>query len=266
MNEHTHFAYFSTEPQRMHAHYHDCHQILLILKGKIEVCVNGIPHYAASGNLVIFSRYENHSIQILSPEYERYVLQIDPFAGKANKIYALLANRPEGFQNILDVSADIQEFQRLFSMITQEVQGSARMHADMLELLIQQLLIRIYRQLPPAPVSLEDNHFSYILELQHRFEANCRYPYTLESLANTYNVSPSTLSHQFKKMTGASVMDYLQSCRMALAKKYLTETSMSVSKIVDLCGFSDNSNFSRAFKKQNGMSPSRFRAFYSTLS
>lgn len=265
MNEQTHFAYFSTETQRMHVHYHDCHQILLILKGEIEICVNGIPFHASSGDLVIFSRYENHSIQVLSKEYERYVLQIDSFAGKANKIYALLVNRPEGFQNVLNISARIQEFQGVFSMITQEAQGSARMHTEMLELLIQQLLIRIYRQLPPSPISLEDDHFSYIGELQRRFETNCRYTYTLESLADTYNVSPSTLSHQFKKMTGTSVMDYLQSCRMALAKKYLTETAMSVSEIVDLCGFSDSSNFSRTFKKQNGMSPSRFRAIYTHI-
>ena len=73
MDTTAHFAYFSNEIHKKHTHYHDCHQIIFILKGSIEILVNGIPHRADSGDLVIFSRYENHSLNILSEEYERYV-------------------------------------------------------------------------------------------------------------------------------------------------------------------------------------------------
>ncbi|MBQ8793661.1 MAG: helix-turn-helix transcriptional regulator, partial [Clostridia bacterium] len=56
-----------------------------------------------------------------------------------------------------------------------------------------------------------------------------------------------------------SVMDYLLSCRIAAAKNMLAKTDKSISEIVESCGFSDNSNFNRTFKKLNNMSPSEFR-------
>lgn len=49
---------------------------------------------------------------------------------------------------------------------------------------------------------------------------------------------------------------------MANAKRMLVETDYNIGEIVEKCGFSDNSNFSRAFKKLNGLSPSDFRRKY----
>ena len=81
----------------------------------------------------------------------------------------------------------------------------------------------------------------------------------IKELAKKYNLSISSLSHQFKKITGMSVMNYLLSCRIAGAKNLLAKTDLSIGEITELCGFSDNSNFSRTFKKLNGISPTRFR-------
>ena len=82
------------------------------------------------------------------------------------------------------------------------------------------------------------------------------------SLAKKYHISSSTLSHQFKKITGVSVFEYLVSCRLALAKAQLAKTKMRINEIVEECGFCDNSNFSRTFKKSVGMTPSQFRRTY----
>jgi len=39
----------------------------------------------------------------------------------------------------------------------------------------------------------------------------------------------------------------------------LAETDWEIGTIVEECGFSDNSNFSRTFKKTTGLSPTEFR-------
>ena len=49
---------------------------------------------------------------------------------------------------------------------------------------------------------------------------------------------------------------------MAKAKQMLAETDSSIGAIVEKCGFSDDSNFSRSFKKLTGLSPSGFRKKY----
>jgi AraC-like DNA-binding protein len=42
----------------------------------------------------------------------------------------------------------------------------------------------------------------------------------------------------------------------------LAETNYSIGEIIEKCGFSDNSNFSRTFKRLTGLSPSDFRKKY----
>lgn len=48
-------VYHSAETLLKKPHFHDCHQIILVLKGKVELCVNGKTPSARAGNIVIFS-------------------------------------------------------------------------------------------------------------------------------------------------------------------------------------------------------------------
>lgn len=256
-------AYFSDNTLKKRPHYHDCHQLLLITKGQVTFCVNGASYEAKAGSVAIFSRYENHSVTLTSGTYERYVLHLSPTAAsRENRLYTLLSNRPPEFRNILDVSGQLEEFTRLFARITLEKSEPQKMGEDMLQLLVSELLILICRVIPESTVP-DKATADMVYEIQQRFENDFSRSYTLEALAKEYSVSPSSLSHQFKNVTGASVMGYLQSCRLASAKRYLTQTRLSISQIVERCGFSDCSNFSRTFRKQNGISPSAFRSRYS---
>lgn len=251
-------AYYSESPLSKQSHYHDCHQIILIIEGELEFRVNGVSRIGRAGQALIFSCYENHSITALSTPYRRYVLHIDPHAHSAEgTVYSILSNRPRGFSNAVDVSDAMEDFEAVFARAVSEYDAPGKLTEDMQKLLVSQLLIMLWRRLPsPPPFD------SAIAGIQKRFEENCSEAYSLESLAKELCISPSSLSHRFKKLTGRSVMDYLLSCRIAAAKKYLTETGMDIGEIVEKCGFSDSSNFSRTFKKLNGISPSEFRKKY----
>jgi len=251
-------GYFSNVVSEKDAHYHDCHQIVFVAKGEVRFCVNGATYNVGAGELIIFSRYENHSIRVLSDKYERYVLHLEPKVdGAEGQLYSLLINRPEGFCNVVDVADRISEFEYLFRRIADECNSTDILIDDMQQLLICQLLIMIFRTLPYRPSFNE-----MVYSIQDQFEKDCSKQYTLEGLAKRYNTSVSSLSHQFKKHTGVSVMEYLLSCRMAAAKSYLVKTDFSVGEIVEKCGFSDISNFGRVFRRQYGTTPSNFRKKY----
>lgn len=256
-------AYFSRDFLRKTDHYHDCHQILYITGGTVEIYVNNVKHIASKGSIVIFSRYEHHSIRVLSDEYERFVLEIDPFTSRTdNKLFAILSNRPDGFENIMDVSKYETEFESIFHKIVSEAHSAYVLSHEMLELLVKELLIMLYRHIPETSVFWEEEQFDIVFDLQKRFETEYEKNYSLEALAKEYHISTSSLSHLFKKMTGSSVMGYLLACRIASAENLLTETNMDIGEIVEKCGFSDNSNFSRTFKKLNQMTPTDFRRKY----
>lgn len=255
-------AYHSRDTGKKRPHYHHSHQILLILRGGIRICVNGVTQEAGPGSLVLFSRYENHSVAVLTEEYDRYVLQLDPPGDDESRIFSVLSNRPAGFCNVVDVSRCIGEFESLFQSIIREYAGGEKLAEDMQLLLARQLMILILRQMPGLPEVYEGEKYTPIFDIQRRFEKDFAGHFTLEALARDYALSVSSLSHRFKALTGVSVMDYLLSCRIAAAKRYLTDTQLGIGQIVEQCGFSNSSNFSRTFKKLTGLSPSDFRERY----
>ena len=244
-------------------HYHDCHQLLFVTQGTAQVFVNNASRLVSAGDLVMFSRLEHHAVSGQSSDYRRYTLELSPdipaMSTDGYRVYSILFNRPEGFCNILDVRGQQQEFLRIFEAIRRELQNKGPMHEDMLDLLIQQLLISIYRQTGSTFQEVDRDCVELVYKIQQLFHREYRRQLTLGELAQSYNISVSYLSHLFKTATGSSVMGYLQSCRIAEAKRCLAQTNMRVGEIVEHCGFTDSSNFSRTFRNMTGLSPTDFR-------
>jgi AraC-like DNA-binding protein len=71
------------------------------------------------------------------------------------------------------------------------------------------------------------------------------------------NRSTSTLQRQLQA-EGLSYRDVLDDTRRSLAESYLTDNKHSHAQIAFLLGFSDQSNFSRAFKRWTSMSPGQY--------
>jgi len=82
---------------------------------------------------------------------------------------------------------------------------------------------------------------------------------TLEDLAVRFKVTPSYISHSFKKLCGQNFLDYLHSLRVNYALSMLATTDMAVVDISVETGFDSFRSFSRVFKKMQGMTPSQYR-------
>ncbi|GHT69729.1 AraC family transcriptional regulator [Bacteroidia bacterium] len=89
--------------------------------------------------------------------------------------------------------------------------------------------------------------------------ANYMCPIKLPEIAAEINMSPSALSHFFKKRTSRNLIDYVNDIRLGYATKMLFETTHSINEIAFLCGFNNIANFNRVFKKSKGQTPSEFR-------
>jgi AraC-like DNA-binding protein len=80
-----------------------------------------------------------------------------------------------------------------------------------------------------------------------------------ELVSSRLNRSASTLQRQLAS-EGLSYRDVLESTRRGLAEHYLRDNKHSYAQIAYMVGFSDQSNFSRAFKRWTSMSPKQFQA------
>jgi AraC-like DNA-binding protein len=79
-----------------------------------------------------------------------------------------------------------------------------------------------------------------------------------DTVARKLHRSRSTLQRQLSG-DGTSYRDILESTRRALAEKYLRDGDYTQAEIAFMVGFSDQSNFARAFKRWTGVSPGEFQ-------
>ncbi len=79
-----------------------------------------------------------------------------------------------------------------------------------------------------------------------------------DAIASRLYRSTSTLQRQLSA-EGTSYRDILETTRRGLAEKYLRDGGYTQAEIAYMVGFSDQSNFARAFKRWTGVSPGQFQ-------
>lgn len=83
---------------------------------------------------------------------------------------------------------------------------------------------------------------------------------SLKEISKNLNVHPSYLSREFSKhFDHQSFGDYIRKLRIEKSIQLLKDPKYSLSEIAYLTGFSDQSHFTRIFKKHTGENPSSYR-------
>ena len=86
---------------------------------------------------------------------------------------------------------------------------------------------------------------------------NIQYPVSIGDLSRQFYISESYICRIFKSATGTTINKYVTARRISIAKSLLAE-GIGVSEVCDRCGFSDYSNFLKAFTKSVGISPKKY--------
>jgi AraC family transcriptional regulator len=87
----------------------------------------------------------------------------------------------------------------------------------------------------------------------------CREPLSVAELAVEVNVSPSHLARAFRAHYGDSVGGYARRARLEWAAGRVVHTNVPLVRLAAEAGFVDQSHFTRAFKREFGLTPARFR-------
>ena len=83
---------------------------------------------------------------------------------------------------------------------------------------------------------------------------------SLKELSKNLDINPAYLSREFSKyFDDLSFGEYIRKLRIEKAIEYLSIPGYSLTKIAYLTGFSDQSHFTRIFKKHTGQNPSAYR-------
>lgn len=92
--------------------------------------------------------------------------------------------------------------------------------------------------------------------IAQRFESKV----TLQETATAACVSPTHLSRLFNTKMGLPFSDAVNRFRIEKSYRLLVETALPINEVAELSGFSDQSYFSKVFKRFAHMSPTEFRS------
>ncbi len=94
-----------------------------------------------------------------------------------------------------------------------------------------------------------------VQEIQERYAENI----TLTDLAKKYGISISHLSSLLKEELQLSFSEYIASKRIQRAKELLADERLSTEEIAEQVGYGDYFYFIKVFKKNTGISPTKYR-------
>jgi AraC-like DNA-binding protein len=85
------------------------------------------------------------------------------------------------------------------------------------------------------------------------------HPWTISELAREVGLSRSSLVERFTRYLGEPPISYLTQWRLQLGARALAATPRSVAEIASDVGYESEAAFNRAFKRQFGVPPARYR-------
>jgi len=143
--------------------------------------------------------------------------------------------------------------------------GSEAMLAKLSEALFVDTLRRYVAGLPQQQVGwlagARDPVVGKSLGLLH---SRVAHPWTIADLANEVGISRSALVERFTRYLSEPPMTYLTRWRLQLAARSLESTPRGVAEIAAEVGYESEAAFNRAFKREFGQPPGRYRGDHKT--
>ncbi|MVN22254.1 AraC family transcriptional regulator [Mucilaginibacter arboris] len=196
------------------------------------------------GYIINFSDQFFQSL-LLNPAYLEY---FSFFSGMAEDEVLLLSDKNK--QNAI----------RLFEQILLEYQQKEASYKDMIRSLLLELFISISRTTSDSTLKKQPKQSHLLLKnfqkLINKHFTDLKLP---KEYADLLYVTPNHLNALCKDFAGKSAGELIRDRVLLEAKRLLINAELSISEIAYQLNFSDNSYFTKFFKKQTGITPEVFK-------
>jgi AraC-like DNA-binding protein len=242
-------------------------------EGDIVVFPHGDPHIMSNGPPVTPLDYAKELDRIVSQglnvarmggggEITRFIcgyMACDPYVSKV-----LLAGLPPLLRVRIGDDASGQWLENSIRFSVAEAAepraGGEALRARLSEVLFVETLRRYVSKLPRSDTGwlagVRDAELGAALGLLHRDPSR---PWTVKDLAKAAGLSRSVLAERFQHYLGEAPIAYLTRWRLQLAAQKLAASSHGVARIAAEVGYRSEAAFNRAFKREFGLPPARFR-------
>lgn len=261
----------------------------VVTEGKLLVGLEGESMVkVGAGEIVLFPQNDPHALadrEGLEPVSARHLIQRSPDGGLARIDHGgggdttrlvcgflaseddynpLISTLPRALKIDVRRCASREWIEASVHFAAGELAGGRLASSGVMTRLSESLLTEAVRQyssdLPDSEIGwlkgLRDPQVGRALALIHRNLAN---PWSTEVLAAEVALSRSAFFDRFTSLVGMPPIRYLTVWRLRTAKIYLRENSKTIAQLAHHVGYESVEAFSRAFKREYGVSPAIWR-------
>ncbi|MCI5649345.1 MAG: AraC family transcriptional regulator [Fusicatenibacter sp.] len=159
-----------------------------------------------------------------------------------------------------------EKIQKQFESIIREMEEGRPYYKSVVKSQVTILLAELCRNymISPAEVSMgrRDNRIDLVKSAIRYLQNHYSEEISIEDICSHIGFSKYYFCHTFKEITGSTVIHYLNFIRCQNARSLLATGKYNVSECAELSGFHNMSYFTRIYKKQLGILPSRQKEEY----
>jgi AraC family transcriptional regulator, alkane utilization regulator len=239
--------------------------------GEAHVLGSGLQHAAVDVDHVVTPRMPSLERIRYGGDGEASIIVCSWFAYEGDAPNPMMANLPRVFTTALRRRSAGPWIEQSIDFVladsAAQKPGSELLMAKVAEALFAEV-VRGYIETMPGNnpgwlAGLRDPQVSKCLALMHGAPAK---GWTVDALADEVHVSRSVLAEKFAELVGVPPMQYLTRWRMITAAGMLRNEQTSLARVAEGVGYESQEAFSRAFKREYGVSPGVWRGRQSPIS
>lgn len=228
---------------RRHAHEH--HQLVIPLKGGLEVKVSGYADVVEGNRMAAIPARQPHTFSGAPPD--RFLV-MDVARGdnrRQNRLWEAAGDDP-----FVPMAGELGSLIQFISAHLAR-RGLDGVRADVMADLVLEALSGSSGHEPHG-------HRALALAVDH-ISAHLDQPLSVPAIARAASVSSARLHAIFATELGTAPMRYVARLRIDQARRLLEEHTTSISEIAQRTGYADQSAFTRAFRRATGQTPRQCR-------
>jgi len=228
--------------------------ILLVLRSPAFFVFEGQRHYTKCNSVVIFKKGTPQIYGAFNSEFvnDWVHFEADQEDIEYFKSIDITFDKIMEFQNVTELSKLIRKmcFEK-YSNNKNFIQ-SANLYFNLIMLKISDLCERNH--------STDSALSNKLVSLRNEIYTNPQTDWTVDKIAGDLFISVSYLQHQYKLLFNNGIKRDITLSRMEYGKYLLFNTDYTVATISRLCGYENDVHFMRTFKKETGVTPTKYRA------
>jgi AraC family transcriptional regulator len=132
---------------------------------------------------------------------------------------------------------------------------------DASALAVEGLVLELFAAISRGKSNLKSrNHPRWLGRAEEFLRAHFSEHFNLVTVSEAVGVHPVHLARQFRKHYACTAGDYVRRLRVEYACREIGRSHSSLAEIASAAGFSDQSHFSKVFRRFTGMTPAEYRA------